>query len=367
MFYRSHSLIFIVSKTSGSEVMAVSESLYLPCYSGEDLTDETKRALVARLWPTGCLETSADRLDTEDFSAFFNVFRHECNPVNQASHAAQTFNDLLFLLDVVRDHLDSPIQDIRSTVQTMRPTLAADEKKLSASIELVVRVWLMTNFRNLMPTDRHILQNSIPWPDHQSLVGALQKHIIEPATMSRTVSMERHFPNHLNVDDLRKIGGFRIEWTDDLMYHLTLRGPTIYLFHHVSVLNRMRESIPSSVLPPMFIEETVATISLLIPPTRASCNRWLSAEIQSRGLDRNLMYRTSALKTIKEYPFWGERLDVISEALNSSKPKNLFQWWHDRRDMKEWWGFWLVVAGIFLTVLFGLIQSVTGIIQVTRQ
>lgn len=31
----------------------------------------------------------------------------------------------------------------------------------------------------------------------------------------------------------------------------------------------------------------------------------------------------------------------------------------------EKWNYWLIVLGIVLTILFGLIQSVTGILQVT--
>lgn len=198
----------------------------------------------------------------------------------------------------------------------------------------------------------------------------MQQQAIEPATVLQTSAVSggawRKFPHHLNADDLRKIGGFQIQWTDDLMSHLTLRGPVVYLFHHVSVLRRMRKSVPENVFPGAFIDETLATINMLIPHTNASCNRWLRTEIETQGLDPTMMYRTSASRVSTEYPFWRERLDTIVDALETSKPRNFYQWWHDRRDMREWWGFWLVVTGIFLTVLFGLIQSVTGVIQIAR-
>lgn len=66
------------------------------------------------------------------------------------------------------------------------------------------------------------------------------------------------------------------------------------------------------------------------------------------------------------YPYWQDKLLAIEETFEKSKPRSFLQWWHDTRDMQQWWGFWLLVTGIFLTVMFGLIQSVTGIIQVLR-
>lgn len=61
---------------------------------------------------------------------------------------------------------------------------------------------------------------------------------------------------------------------------------------------------------------------------------------------------------------WQERLLSFSDAFDKMRPSGLVQWWHDRRDMGRWWNYWLVVAGLVLTVLFGLVQSVTGVLQV---
>lgn len=66
------------------------------------------------------------------------------------------------------------------------------------------------------------------------------------------------------------------------------------------------------------------------------------------------------------YPYWQDKLLAIEDAFEKSKPRNLAQWWHDRRDMQRWWGFWLAITSIFLTLFFGLFQSVTGIIQVVK-
>jgi hypothetical protein len=67
---------------------------------------------------------------------------------------------------------------------------------------------------------------------------------------------------------------------------------------------------------------------------------------------------------IDEYRFWHERLVTLHEAYRKAKPTSLKQWWQDRRDSSQWTTFWLAVVAILLTLLFGLIQSVSGIIQI---
>ncbi|KAL1839858.1 hypothetical protein VTJ49DRAFT_1044 [Mycothermus thermophilus] len=57
----------------------------------------------------------------------------------------------------------------------------------------------------------------------------------------------------------------------------------------------------------------------------------------------------------------------LSDAFDNAKPRGMRQWLHDRRDMGQWWNYWFIVMGLTLTVLFGLIQSVTGILQVINE
>ena len=86
--------------------------------------------------------------------------------------------------------------------------------------------------------------------------------------------------------------------------------------------------------------------------------------MESWALDRNIIHRDPPIPSKANYRYWQDRLMAIEDAFERSKPRSVSQWWHDRRDIQQWSGFWLVVVGIFLTVLFGLIQSITGIIQV---
>lgn len=103
-----------------------------------------------------------------------------------------------------------------------------------------------------------------------------------------------------------------------------------------------------------------------MPITKASCNSWLKEEIRLEELDDDVFYRVSPTLNRARYEYWQERLVVLAEAFDRARPRSLPQWLYDKRDMERWWGFWLLAAGIFLTVVFGLIQSITGIMQVTK-
>ena len=64
------------------------------------------------------------------------------------------------------------------------------------------------------------------------------------------------------------------------------------------------------------------------------------------------------------YKYWNERLEIIVEAYNKSEPKALPQWWNDRRNKVQWYTFWIAALILLLTIVFGFIQSITGILQV---
>jgi hypothetical protein len=119
----------------------------------------------------------------------------------------------------------------------------------------------------------------------------------------------------------------------------------------------------SGLLPSDLINETRRTLALLFPNTSSSCNLWLRNSQQRWNLDPNLKFLTVALRNINEYSHWRDRLLLITDSIDKFKPETAFQWWFDRRDKVQWYTFWLVIAGITLTVFFGLVQSVTGIVQ----
>ncbi len=65
-----------------------------------------------------------------------------------------------------------------------------------------------------------------------------------------------------------------------------------------------------------------------------------------------------------EYHYWHGRLELIVMAFEKSEPKGLTQLLVDRRKPLQWLTFWIAVLVLILTIVFGLISSITGILQV---
>ncbi|KAH6612285.1 hypothetical protein B0J18DRAFT_470399 [Chaetomium sp. MPI-SDFR-AT-0129] len=333
--------------------------LQSPVFSNSPLPESLKAAILENLWP---LPAGLAPQQTGQFSTYFAHFEQECSPSLSSYHSIRSFGDKFTILAIMKANSTLSLTDLLTIIRATNPALAADEDKLLASIEFTVRLWLMVNVRITMPAQRHVLALCLPWPKTQSLADVLQR-ITQPPISH--ISTTERFSDSLNVVDMRKIANIRVLWTSDLAEHLTMRGKFLYLFSQVAVLKRIRMSGTSNnLLPPCLMDETLETLNLLIPQGNPPCNVWISKEVSRLSLDPQLQYRTTANRSTRAYSYWQGRLLDLSDAFDKTKPTGPIQWWHDRRDMGQWWNYWLVVAGITLTLLFGLIQSITGILQV---
>jgi hypothetical protein len=125
----------------------------------------------------------------------------------------------------------------------------------------------------------------------------------------------------------------------------------------------------SNYLPDGLADETLRTIAILFPRADPQSYNWLQRIIE-KAADRDEYFdpaigdvKVASLK-IETFEFWRHRLLALEEAYSKSEPETLWQWWHDRRNRREWATFWVAFLVLVLTILFGLIQSITGIIQV---
>jgi hypothetical protein len=242
-FYR-HSLRGISSPMT--TIASGSMNLDNSCFSRSPVSPEGRQVLINKFWPPNA---TSDDDNVEDFTAYFNFLQQECDPASQQINAIQSYADLAYVLGIVKGNADATMSDLRQTLMNVQPSLGRDETKLSASIELVVRLWLTVNIRNLMPNDRICLQSFLPWPDSLSLMEVLQRWTDQSQTQAQsqppvsTSPLRGEFPDVLNVCDLKQTFGYKIQWTNDLTNHLAMNGSVIYLYHHVSVLKRIRNSV----------------------------------------------------------------------------------------------------------------------------
>ena len=81
-------------------------------------------------------------------------------------------------------------------------------------------------------------------------------------------------------------------------------------------------------------------------------------------IDLELAMGNWASFELQSYPYWHERLRQIQNLYDRQSPSNLKQWWFDRRNRPQWATFWVAFVVFVLTVVFGVISSVTGVLQV---
>ncbi|KAL9620384.1 MAG: hypothetical protein Q9160_005084 [Pyrenula sp. 1 TL-2023] len=211
-------------------------------------------------------------------------------------------------------------------------------KDAGATLAFAIRLWL------------HV-RPDIDWQNPP--FTALQE-IIKRCVPKRAPS-ETDIQGRLSSDFCAKYlwrkGDLNICWTDDLSKHLLLDGRQIYVFRDP--------------FPPCLISETLETLSLLYRPldikmhkrNRRLMDMYLKADLEFAMVQQ-------APLDLKYYPYWHVRLRAIQDAYDGATPRNLRQWWYNRRDRVTWATFWLAFLVFALTVLFGVIQSVTGVMQV---
>ncbi|KAI4162878.1 MAG: hypothetical protein LQ342_003595 [Letrouitia transgressa] len=174
-------------------------------------------------------------------------------------------------------------------------------------------------------------------------------------------------PQSFTAAYLEKVGGIQVRWTSNLADHLLLRDDDtkLMLFHQVSAL-RLHKASPDSLFPPSLVDETLRTISLLIPPVLGACNPWFKLEQQKQQIDEQagLCDRlNSSERQIDRFVFWRERLVLLKRTFDEAEPRTLSQLWWDDRRKSQWFTFWVAVLVFIVTVFFGVIQSVASIVQ----
>ncbi|KAK5629982.1 hypothetical protein RRF57_005697 [Xylaria bambusicola] len=168
--------------------------------------------------------------------------------------------------------------------------------------------------------------------------------------------------------NLTKIGGMRIEWTRNLADHLRLVDDdnTVSIFDCVGFL-KFQRTVRKQLFPPGFIDETLRTLALLLPQNDTRTQGWIATQVEAHELDPQLA-ECGSLNTharrFENFSYWNNRLVVLKQALDEARPQTLSQWWHDRRNGVQWYTFWVAILVFLVTIVFGLVQSVEGALQV---
>ncbi|KAF2805400.1 uncharacterized protein BDZ99DRAFT_490508 [Mytilinidion resinicola] len=160
--------------------------------------------------------------------------------------------------------------------------------------------------------------------------------------------------------NLDRIAGFKVELTTNLADHLSFRDSdsTVMVFHHASFLKRQQGN---PIFPAELITETLHTLSVLFPRGDRDAKRWYNKQEDPEELDLGLFECGLPHRRIEGYKYWHDRLVILKQAFDESRPATFSQWWNDRREGVQWYSLWIAIA---FTVFFGLVQSIKGALQV---
>ncbi|KAF4964631.1 hypothetical protein FSARC_7473 [Fusarium sarcochroum] len=340
------------------------------------LSSETKQAIAAALWDTPRSEVEPD------LKSYFKYYIAQCELIalhDGGSHTSLvTHEDIVTIIQLMRR---SRTREEIHRQLLLSCSLPRSDVRCDHSIDLAARLLLMVEFGNLPYA--YSGSRQIEWA-----TGSLKHFITErfenkPVLRHSKVKLEKIF----NANNLGKIAGIEVIWTTNLADHLRLMkdDQAVAVFHHASFLKRQQMSVIATLMREVcdfdagnsdttlfsqeFIDETLNTIALLFPRWDRDTRAWYQTQASLRGLDTQLIeigQLDADKRQIEKFNFWHDRLVILKQVFDETRPNTLRHWWRDRRNGVQWYTFWAAILVFLLTVFFGLVQSIEGALQVYK-
>ncbi|KAF5848161.1 hypothetical protein GGP41_005571 [Bipolaris sorokiniana] len=348
------------------------------------LKHDTKLVIIDSLWPRYPPVRLHDA-EHHDWSPYFNYYINQCHHSLQGQPVAtRTHEDIVkvsYLLrkNASREDIEEKLRSALKTVDAGRKEASVTnggerlEEKVHNTINLVARLCFMVNV-GVSEATFTPGRTKLQWID-----GSLRSFLsnqFEPSTSLKDVTVR--FEKAFTARNIERIAGITIHWTDNLADHLRMLDAddkTVAIFHHASFLKHQAALVFPPFFPSLYptdlIEETLRTLALLFPQHNREVRMWLQSRSgsSSHGIDRQLLkcgYLRLEERQQNNFHFWHDRLVILKQAYDESRPATLSQWWLDRRNTVQWYTFWVAIVVLFLTIFFGLVQSIEGALQVYK-
>ncbi|KAH7110879.1 hypothetical protein B0J11DRAFT_620036 [Dendryphion nanum] len=326
--------------------------------------DPTTRSNIIRgFWPSHRREN----YQRMDWNPYFRYYARQCHNslIDQGQHLlARTHQHVL---DIVRHlEIDTPRVSIKQTILARIPVRNRpnEEGLLDNTIDLSARLYLMLNIAIEDPNTHVTRQTQLKWTSG-TLKESVHDHFCKPQILgNEDIILHRTF----NAASLERIAGIRIQPTNNLLDHLRIldaEDKLVAIFHHASFLTQQQ----SKIYPDGLVEETLRTLSLLFPQNDKETRKWLQGHCEFDRIDQ-MVRRCDPLaldsRQIEKFRYWHDRIVMLKQAFDESRPSTVSQWWHDRRNGVQWYTFWVAILILCLTIFFGLVQSIEGALQVYK-
>ncbi|KAF8243153.1 hypothetical protein K440DRAFT_637770 [Wilcoxina mikolae CBS 423.85] len=342
------------------------------------LSLEAKHTIIATLWDSSL--ALVDYSDNEHrFSAYLTYYEHECQQMSVGGRGLLlpffTHRQVLDTIVTISTARSQPYNELQELLREKYPVFQkASQDNQNLGITLCLRLWLMINIRD--PTDGNSVAGvrKVVWNKPVSVMSFIQETLSKNAVSSREnpASCSSHEFNAYNLDRMANI---RIQFTANLVDHLIYDDDThrLLVFHFNSFLTAhlmplKQNSVCLGVLDESFLRETQQTLNLIFPAWDADSTAYLRRLKKESGVDLDPSFGNVAHMPYtfspSSFQFYGTRLEALKEALSSTKKVSTKQLWFDRRNRQAWCTLWVAVVVFVLTVIFGIISSVTSIMQV---
>ncbi|KAI9772501.1 MAG: hypothetical protein M1840_000706 [Geoglossum simile] len=322
----------------------------------------TTLELLTQLW--SCDVPSKLNNQELDPEAYFAYHRKQCSHAlhDGGRHIyTRTHRDILEIAEDLEGGLSRETIRERLSLKLADPKPANENELLDSSVDLTARLVSMM--------DIGVLQYG--FSGRRELVwnkGTLRDFVNGYFNVAITLGQDVKLENMFNARNLGRIAGIEIVWTDNLADHLRMiddEDKKVAIFHHALFLKYQQ----SSLFPLGLMEETLRTLALLFPQSDKGTAKWFSNLPYSLHIDSQVV-KCGHLKAhdrqIENFKFWHDRLVILKQVFDESRPATFSQWWCDRRNGVQWYTFWVAILVLFLTIFFGVVQSIEGALQVYK-
>ncbi|KAF8243549.1 hypothetical protein K440DRAFT_664079 [Wilcoxina mikolae CBS 423.85] len=337
-----------------------------------------KNAIITTLWGEN-ISDEQYAYNEPRYIAYLKYYENECR------HSARTVpftthRETVDAIMAISGARQQPFGDLQNILAEKKrwPTFATSPPEWQTrGITLCLRLLLMINIRDRRDGGIVAGARDIEWSDNFSVVSFVQSSLPDGRVTFSTD--DKCLDDGFNVLSLERFANVHLVFTDNLADHLVFHRETrrLHIFRcgyfltlHLSPSDRT--TLCSNIFDMDFLHETRQTLDLLFPRHSGRCTEYLRKLQERKQLDLEFgripigtpSKRIEQPFTLSDFQFYGKRLAILIDAFDSAKPTSLSQLWYDRRNKQTWYTMWIAVTVFFLTLLFGLISSVTGIMQV---
>ncbi|KAF8537287.1 hypothetical protein BDD12DRAFT_982252 [Trichophaea hybrida] len=368
-----------------------------------------KQTIIATLWG-GTFSKSQLCYNEPRFAIFLGYYERECRH-SASTVPFQNHQQILDAITTISCHQNKVGEELREDLATAcQPFRVAHSQSQNLGITLCLRLWLMINIRD--GSDGNIVAGTrnIVWDYNVSVLSFVRKTLAgtkasppvlfeicktKLAVSSSPGDTERGLANlqqvsvgkntldeDFHIISLDHLADIDIVPTENLADHLyldkTAHPKRLYVFrcgyfvalHLNSKSSKDTTTLGLGIFSEEFLRETRQTFEILFPSWNIDCTGYLRKLQKDKKLDDVIGAFPLGCGPAMEHPFvlsdfpiYGERLQILSKALNSSKPTSLRQLWFDNRNKQSWYTLWIAVVVFLLTVVFGSAGILIGSFQ----